>query len=72
MRIFIAVDLPADIKAEISIFQDAFKQTRASIKWTRPESLHLTLKFLGEIDEMREAYADDGAAKSSALPGTSS
>jgi 2'-5' RNA ligase len=53
MRIFIAVELPATIKAEVSAFQEAFEETRASIKWTRPESMHLTLKFLGEIDEAR-------------------
>ena len=53
MRIFIAVDLPAKIQAEVSTFQDALKHTRASINWTRPESLHLTLKFLGEIEESR-------------------
>jgi 2'-5' RNA ligase len=53
MRIFIAVDLPASIKAEVSTFQGALGQTRASIRWTRPESLHLTLKFLGGIGEVR-------------------
>ena len=53
MRIFIAVDLPASIKAEVSAFQEGLVRTRASIRWTRPESLHLTLKFLGEIEEAR-------------------
>jgi 2'-5' RNA ligase len=59
MRIFISVDLPATIKAEVSAFQEAFKETRASIKWARPESLHLTLKFLGEIDKARLSEIKD-------------
>ena len=53
MRIFIAVELPASIKAEVWAFQEALVHTSASIRWTRPESLHLTLKFLGEIEEAR-------------------
>jgi RNA 2',3'-cyclic 3'-phosphodiesterase len=52
MRTFIAVDLPAGIKAGISAFLQKIKRTSpGGISWANPADLHVTLKFLGEIDE---------------------
>ena len=49
MRTFIAIDLPAEIRRKITQLQDLLKPTTAQVRWTRPEGLHLTLKFIGEI-----------------------
>jgi 2'-5' RNA ligase len=56
MRSFVAVDLPEPIKAAISEQQHALRTgarpasgRNEDMKWTRPEGIHLTLKFLGEI-----------------------
>ena len=54
MRTFIAVDLDAAIKARLS---DLLRKLRwhgpKGITWAREAALHITLKFLGEIDEAR-------------------
>lgn len=51
MRTFIAIELPEEIRAVLSNFQDELKQARADVKWVKPENIHLTLKFLGEIEQ---------------------
>ena len=51
MRAFIAIDLTASIREEISKIIDQLKQCEISAKWVKPENIHLTLKFLGNIDE---------------------
>lgn len=52
MRCFIAVDLPDEIKRKI--FKEVIlplKSKNLSVKWVEEINLHITLKFLGEIDE---------------------
>jgi 2'-5' RNA ligase len=49
MRAFIAIDLPSNIKGEISKIQDKLKTNLARVNWIKAQNLHLTLKFLGQI-----------------------
>ena len=51
MRTFIAIDLPEKIKKETCKIQDSLPEFNG--KKTEYENLHLTLKFLGEIDEKK-------------------
>jgi len=51
MRTFIAVELPEDIKRAIISVQDKLKASGADVKWVPAQNIHLTLKFLGEIDQ---------------------
>lgn len=51
MRTFIAIELPPDIKNILSRIQDELKQSRADVKWVNPQNIHLTLRFLGEIQQ---------------------
>jgi len=51
MRAFIAIELPAEIKKYLSGLQEKLKATGAEIRWVKPLNIHLTLKFLGEIDQ---------------------
>ena len=53
MRIFIAIEIPVPIKEAVTELQAKLREHRAAVSWTRPENLHLTLKFLGEIDGER-------------------
>lgn len=50
-RVFIAIDFPKNVVKEISRVQEIVKKKKFSGKLTELENLHLTLKFLGEIDK---------------------
>jgi 2'-5' RNA ligase len=51
IRSFIAIELPVELKREISRLQERLKAgSRAPVRWVSPENTHLTLKFLGDID----------------------
>ncbi|MDB4349762.1 RNA 2',3'-cyclic phosphodiesterase [Omnitrophica bacterium] len=49
IRTFIALELSPEIKSELTNVQDLLKPSKADVKWTKPGSMHLTLKFLGNI-----------------------
>ena len=49
MRTFIAIELPHPTKEKISQVQQIFKECDLAFKWVKPENIHLTLKFLGNI-----------------------
>jgi len=53
IRCFIAINLPDQVKEELAkiINQLKKKNSNWSINYVKPESLHLTLHFLGSIDE---------------------
>lgn len=51
MRIFIAIELSPEIKARVAQIIERLNASSAAVKWSRPENLHLTLKFIGEIEE---------------------
>jgi 2'-5' RNA ligase len=57
IRAFIAVELDDALRKEIAGFQQTLRTTLdraadgARIAWVRPASLHLTLKFMGDVDE---------------------
>lgn len=53
MRAFIAIELPKDLKNALSQLQEQLRKTAADVKWVQPDNIHLTLKFLGEIDEKK-------------------
>ncbi|MEO6708063.1 MAG: RNA 2',3'-cyclic phosphodiesterase [Planctomycetota bacterium] len=50
MRAFLAIDLPPQARAHAARMQQPLHEIRG-IRLTRPEQCHLTLKFLGEIDD---------------------
>jgi 2'-5' RNA ligase len=55
MRCFIAIDIPEDIRAELAGLQKKLAGGvdihQGDVKWVELESMHLTLKFLGEIPD---------------------
>ena len=51
MRVFIAIELGKEIKEALSKIQDELKTVQGDVKWVEPQNIHLTLKFLGEIEE---------------------
>ena len=48
MRIFIGIDLEDDLREKIARFLEGVRGFAPDARWVRPESLHITLKFIGE------------------------
>ena len=51
IRAFIAVNIPSTCIDILGSLISRLKQSPAKVKWVRPESIHITLKFLGNISE---------------------
>ena len=51
MRAFIAIALPEALHAALAEAQQGLRSVCRDARWTRPEGIHLTLKFLGEISD---------------------
>ncbi len=50
IRTFIALELPPSVISLLEKVQEDLKSMRLRAKWVRPENIHLTLKFLGNIN----------------------
>jgi RNA 2',3'-cyclic 3'-phosphodiesterase len=53
MRVFIALDVADDIRRNITQYVDRVRGLAPNARWARPESLHVTLKFIGEASDTR-------------------
>ena len=53
MRAFIAIEIPQAVKEGLAGVQVRLENAGADASWPRPEGVHLTLKFLGEVGEGR-------------------
>jgi 2'-5' RNA ligase len=67
MRAFLALDIPGDVVAYLKAVIDRLKVRTDGVKWVKSEGIHITVKFLGEIEEaqagrMHEALAPVGTA----------
>ncbi|MGN6367243.1 MAG: RNA 2',3'-cyclic phosphodiesterase [Phycisphaerae bacterium] len=51
MRLFMAIDIPVEIVEKIVPLQKVLVDTKADVTWVSPENFHITIKFLGELDE---------------------
>lgn len=51
IRTFLAIELPRALLSKIEEVQGGLRSSNADVRWVRPENLHLTLKFFGNIDE---------------------
>ena len=53
MRLFIALPVPEEIQESIVAETALLRGKYPRLKWIRQDALHLTLSFLGEVDEER-------------------
>lgn len=53
MRLFIAALLPDNVLLELQNFIRSLKEDINGVKWEKPEKLHVTLKFLGNVEQAR-------------------
>ncbi len=54
MRTFLAIEVPKHIRKKINTLIEEEEKKELPIKWVKFENLHITLKFLGEIDEKKK------------------
>lgn len=50
-RLFIAVNVPPEVRRALKEYQNALAASGADVRWEREEKLHCTLHFLGQVDE---------------------
>ena len=55
VRAFLAVEIPQRVRKHVWRIVEDEKQKDLPIKWVKLENMHITLKFLGEIDEKQQA-----------------
>ena len=53
VRLFIAAELPEDIKSQYAQAQEIIRRSRARLSLVRSEDMHITLKFIGEVEGSR-------------------
>lgn len=68
-RLFVAIEVPGDV---LEVLRDIQEQTRVNlgaaaglVRWTRPEGIHITVQFLGEMPDTQIARIQ-GALKQAA------
>ena len=73
MRLFVALDLSDDARVAVAATQKEivarWPDASTSLRLVRPEHLHLTLVFLGEVDPSRAAAIADSMRIGFDLPG---
>ena len=72
IRTFVAIDIPSPARKVIAAVQRRFLPLDLKASWVRPENIHLTLKFLGNINPDRVPEVADAlaSAASSSQPFT--
>ncbi|MGL4649207.1 MAG: RNA 2',3'-cyclic phosphodiesterase, partial [Caldilineaceae bacterium] len=69
MRLFVAVELPVSAQSNLRVVQqrlDAHLRAAAlqqTLRWTAPENIHLTLRFLGETSAAQRVSIEAGLAR---------
>ncbi len=64
IRLFVALDLPAELKTHLAMLAGGIP----GAKWVPPENYHLTLRFIGEVENWRAQEVDDALANIRARP----
>ncbi len=62
MRLFVALDIPGEIRTKIRTFVDGVRGFAPDVRWVSPESLHVTLKFIGEQPDDKLGVIKDALA----------
>src|SRR5687767_1175400 len=55
MRLFVAIDLPAGVRARAEEIQKELRPAAKGLKWVDAHNFHLTVKFLGEVEPVHVA-----------------
>ena len=64
LRLFVGIEFPPELKLRLSLLQSGV----AGARWVDPGNFHLTLRFIGEIDEGTAADIDEALLRLKARP----
>ncbi len=59
MRAFVAIEIPEETRQAMASLQRQLREAGVTASWVKPENFHLTLRFLGDIDEAQTAALTD-------------
>jgi 2'-5' RNA ligase len=62
MRVFVGLDIAPDVRERMTRYLDAVREFAPDARWVKPESFHVTLKFIGEqkpdqVEEIKRELA---------------
>src|SRR5216684_1982007 len=64
LRLFVGIEFPPELKLRLSLLQSGV----AGARWVDPGNFHLTLRFIGEVDEGTAADVDEALSPLKARP----
>jgi 2'-5' RNA ligase len=70
LRLFVAIDIPEDVKSQLAASLEPFRERVSGARWTSSGGWHVTLKFLGStwprlVEPVRDAVKTAAAGQSS-------
>ena len=63
MRLFLAIDIPEALGTRIHADTETLRRSCPEVAWVRPELLHFTVKFLGEVAAARSGSLQDAVGR---------
>lgn len=69
MRLFIGIELPVDVKSDLASMADCCRRRMAPVaphavlRWVPQDNLHITVWFLGDVDERREVMLKEALGR---------
>jgi len=55
MRLFVALEIPSTVRENFAALLKSLRAISPQTRWVRPENLHVTLKFIGEVPDTKLA-----------------
>jgi 2'-5' RNA ligase len=66
LRLFVAIHVPPEVQDALAAEQRRLATAGIAMRWIRPEGIHLTLAFLGNVDEVRISAIEDSMLNAAA------
>lgn len=63
MRLFVALELSEEVRTALRELLAHLQRAAADVRWVRPEGMHLTLKFIGEVPAEKLAPIQDALGR---------
>jgi RNA 2',3'-cyclic 3'-phosphodiesterase len=63
MRLFVSLEIPSAVRESLAELLKSLRAVSPRTRWVRPENLHVTLKFIGEVPETKLAAVRTALAR---------